>query len=55
MSFRLFNVLTSFQNYFNKIFIEMLNIFDIVYLDHILIYTKDLGQSHINAMCWVLN
>ena len=27
----------------------------IVYLDDILIYTKDAGQAHVNAVRWVLN
>ena len=27
----------------------------IVYLDNILIYTKDAGQAHINPIRWVLN
>ena len=26
----------------------------IVYLDNILIYTKDLSQAHVDAVCWVL-
>ena len=42
MLFGLSNVPTMFQRYVNKIFVEKLNIFIIIYLDDILIYTKDL-------------
>ena len=41
MSFSLFNAPASFQDYINKIPAEKLNIFVIVYLHNILIYTKD--------------
>ena len=41
MFFRLFNALTTFQGYVNKIQAERFDIFTIVYLDDILIYTKD--------------
>ena len=44
-----------FQGYINKILAEKLDIFVIVYLDDILIYTKDLGQSHVEAVCSVLD
>ena len=43
MTFRLSNAPASFQNYNNKILIEKLDIFVIVYLDNIFIYTKDPG------------
>ena len=33
---------------------EKLDVFVIVYLDDILIYTKDAGQSHMKAVWWVL-
>ena len=55
MLFGLLNVPTSFQGYINKIPAEKLDVFMIVYLDNILIYTKDAGQSHVDAVCWVLN
>ncbi len=42
MPFGLFNILVSFQVYINKILVKKLNIFVVVYLDNILIYTKDL-------------
>ena len=40
----------SFQRYINKILAKKLNIFIIVYLDKVLIYTKDEGQSYIDAV-----
>ena len=43
MLFGLFNILIIFQKYVNKIFLEKLDIFVILYLDEILIYIKDLG------------
>ena len=51
MLFRLSNALVIFQKYINKILAEKLDIFIIVYLDNILIYTKDFGQPHIEAIC----
>ena len=41
MSFSLSNALAIFQSYVNKILAEKLDIFVIIYLDDILIYTKD--------------
>ena len=41
MPFAFFNTPASFQGYINKILAKKLNIFVIVYLDNILIYTKD--------------
>ena len=54
MPFGLSNTLSIFQGYVNKILAEKLNIFVIVYLDDILIYVKDLGQSYVDAVQWVL-
>ena len=54
MPFRLSNALTSFQGYINKILTENLDIFVIVYLDDILTYIEDQGQSHVEAVQWVL-
>ena len=51
MLFGLSNVPAIFQGYVNKILADKLDIFVIVYLDDILIYTKDLGQPHVEAMC----
>ena len=43
MSFGLFNTPVSFEDYINKILAKKLDILVIVYLDDILIYTKDPG------------
>ena len=42
MLFGFFNSLAIFQEYINKIIAKKLDIFIIVFLDNILIYTKDL-------------
>ena len=55
MPFKLFNVPASFQGYINKILAKKLNIFVIIYLNDILIYIKDLGQSYIETVRWVLD
>ena len=55
MPFGLSNAPASFQGYINKILAKKLNIFVIVYLDDIFIYTKDKGQDHVEAVWWVLN
>ena len=54
MPFGLTNAPASFQRYINKIFAEKLDIFVIVYLDDIFIYTDDDGNGHIAAVRWVL-
>ena len=48
--FGLTNALGSFQSYVNKILAEKLDIFVIVYLDDILIYTKDPGKAHVKPV-----
>ena len=50
MFFGLSNASASFQGYINKILAKKLDIFIIVYLDDILIYIKDPGQAHVNAV-----
>ena len=55
MFFGLFNALASFQGYINKILAKKLNVFVIVYLYDILIYTKDESLSQVEAMRWVLD
>ncbi len=54
MPFGLSNAPTSFQGYINKILAKKLDIFIVLYLDNILIYTEDLGQPYVKAMRWVL-
>ena len=55
MPFGLSNAPATFQGYINKILAEKLDIFIIVYLDDILIYIKNPGQSHVEAVRWVLD
>ncbi len=54
MPFGLTNVIVTFQGYINKILVEKLDVFMIVYLDNILIYTKSKGKEHMEAVQWVL-
>ena len=54
MPFGLTNVPVSFQGYINKIFAKKLDLFVIVYLDDILIYTNNDGDGHVAAVQWVL-
>ena len=42
-----------FQGYIVKILAKKLDIFIIIYLDDILIYNKNPGQAHVNAVWWV--
>ena len=51
MLFDLSNILATFQGYVNKILIQKLNIFVIVYLDNILINTNNPRQPHIESGC----
>ena len=53
--FGLSNAPASFQGYINKILVEKLDIFIIIYLDDILIYTKDQRRGHVKAVQWVLD
>ena len=55
MPFRLFNAPASFQGYINKILAKKLNIFIIIYLDNILIYTEDPSQEYVETVWWVLD
>ena len=55
MPLGLSNVLAGFQGYINKILAEKLDIFIIVYLDDILIYTEDQRRGHVEAMRLVLD
>ena len=55
MPFGLSNAPVSFQGYINKILVEKLDIFVIVYLDDIFIYTEDQERGHVEAVRWVLD
>ena len=48
--FGLSNAPASFQGYISKIWAEKLNVFVIIYLDDILMYTKNEGQGHIRVV-----
>ena len=50
-----FNAPAIFQRYVNKILAEKLDVFIIVYLDDILIYTEDPGQPYVDAVCRILD
>ena len=50
MLFGLSNALASFQGYINNILAKKLDVFVIVYLDNILIYTKDEAQGHVKTV-----
>ncbi len=52
MSFRLINVLITFQVYINQILTELVDVFYIVYLNDILIYFSSLKehQSHVKQI-----
>lgn len=51
--FGLSNTSASFEGYINKILAEKLDIFVIVNLDNILIYTDEV--IYINSIWWILN
>ena len=55
MPFGLFNALATFHEYVNKILAEKLDIFAIVYLDDILIYTEDPSQPHVEVVYYILD
>ena len=55
MPFGFSNAPATFQGYVNKILAKKLDVFVIVYLDDILIYTEDPGQPHVDAVRWVLD
>ena len=54
ISSSLTNILASFQGYINKIFTKKFNIFVIVYLDNILIFTENDRDGYIATIQRVL-
>lgn len=54
MPFGLSNAPATFQGLINRILAEKLDVFCIVYLDDILIYTEGTESDHVNAVKWVL-
>ena len=50
MFFNFFNALIIFQRYINNILAKKLNIFIIIYLNNILIYTKNAEQFYVEAI-----
>ena len=52
--FSFFNAPASFEGYVNKILTTKFDVFFIVYLDDILIYTNDSGRGYVEAVRWVL-
>ncbi len=55
MPFGLTHTPVTFQGYINKILAEKLDVFVIVDLDDILIYTESEGKKHVQAVQWVLD
>ncbi len=50
MTFGLTNILVTFQEYINKILVKKLDIFVIIYLNDIFIYTENEEESHVKAV-----
>ncbi len=55
MAFELTNTSATSQNYINKILVKKLDVFVIVYLNEIIIYTKNEDEEHIQVVWWVLD
>ena len=55
MLFALINAPAMFQGYINKILVEKLDVFVIVYFNNIVIYTKSESEEHIKVVWWVLD
>ena len=55
MPFGLINNSTTFQGYINKILAKKVNVFVIIYLDYIFIYTENKRKEYIEAIRWILN
>ena len=50
MPFGLTNAPTTFQDYINKILAKKLDVFIIVYLNDIFIYTENKGKEYVQAV-----
>ncbi len=50
MPFGLINTVVTIQGYINKILVEKLDVFVIVYLENILIYIENEGKKHMEAV-----
>ena len=50
MPFQLLNILASFNNLINKIIVKKFDIFVIIYLGNIFIYTKNESQAYIETV-----
>ena len=50
MPFALSNAPASFHGYINKILAKKLDVFNIFYLDNILIYTEDKSHGYVEAV-----
>ena len=55
MLFGLINALAIFQSYINKILVEKLDVFVIVYLNDIIFYIKSKDKESVKAIQWVLD
>ena len=53
--FGLTNILATFQGYIYKIPAEKLDVFIIVHLNNIIIYTKSKREENVEAVQWVLD
>ena len=43
-------MLATFQSYINKILVEKFNVFIIMYLDNIFIYTENMRKNYVKAV-----
>lgn len=55
MSFGLSHALASFQGYINKILVEKLDVFVIVYLENIMIYIEESSLPYMEVIRWGLD
>ncbi len=46
--------MATFQDYINKILVEKLNVFVILYLNDILIYIENKKKEYVKAIWWML-